>query len=174
MLKRQVVPRSRWQRHKPRLAAFGSAPEVTVDASHSYRALTIRYVLATLLVIPRSLSPASYLHWYHDGARYGHVVKTLIVLGLRLYQKRVRRVIGPAVVGPTPTALVTRARVTLVSSRSLSSLDSMNHGPHRLVRCICVHHVHGNCRGPDSRHGHARGHVRVQSRVLGARCRENA
>ena len=64
ILKKQAIPRSRQQRHELRRAAFGSAPEVAVTASQSYRALAIRYVSAILLVIPGSLSPANHLHWY--------------------------------------------------------------------------------------------------------------
>ena len=77
-------------------------------------AVAIRYVLATLLVISGSLSPANHLHWCHHGAGYRTVVKALSVLRLRLYQWRVRHVVGSAVVGPAPSALVTRGRVALV------------------------------------------------------------
>ena len=114
MLKRQVIPRSRRQRHEPRRAAFGSATEVAVAISHSDRYLTTRYILITLLVISRSLSPANHLYWYHYGAGHGHVVKDLSVLGLRLCQMRVQSVVRPAVVRPAPATLVAGACITLV------------------------------------------------------------
>ena len=62
VLEKQAILRSWRQRHEPRRAAFGSAPEVTVTASHSYRALATRCILTTLSVIPGSLSPTIHLH----------------------------------------------------------------------------------------------------------------
>ena len=86
--------------HAPRQAAFWSAPEVGITASHSNRTLATRGCAVATVSLLSLGHVGGHLHGYHDGAGHGSVVearagRTALLCGL--HRGRIRVVVAASV-----------------------------------------------------------------------------